>query len=122
MGERKARQVEFVRKMLARVSSYEREFTEFLEAIKSAFLRSSVFLFGSRASGKHRPSSDFDLVVVLEGQFDEAEMAAELMKLKPSGLPVDLVVINKADLSREEVQLLLRNSILVYDGLALRVP
>ncbi len=122
MGEREARQVEFIKRRLARVSSYEREFTEFVEAIRSKFPRCAVFLFGSRATGKHKPSSDFDVIVVMEGQFDEAEMAAELLRLKPSGIPVDLIVLRRADLIRRDVRLLLRNSVLLYDGLGLSEP
>ncbi len=119
MGEREARQVEFIRRRLAQVSSYERAFMEFVDAIKSKFPRCAVLLFGSRATGRHRPSSDFDLIVILEGRFDEAEMAAELLKLKPGGLPVDLIVLSRMDLVRKDVRLLLRNSVLIYDGLGL---
>ncbi len=73
---------------------------EFIEAIRSELPRCSVFLFGSRATGRHRPSSDFDIIVVMEGQFDDAEMAAELLRLRPSSMPVDLVVIRREDMGR----------------------
>ena len=95
---------------------------EFIEAIRSELPRCSVFLFGSRATGRHRPSSDFDIIVVMEGQFDDAEMAAELLRLRPSSMPVDLVVIRREDMGRGDVRLLLRDSILLYDGLGLSEP
>lgn len=65
----------------------------------------ALVLFGSRATGKARPESDLDLLVVeqtpnLVGQAKVASWWRHFEPLKPLRLPVDLIVSGSADAAR----------------------
>ncbi len=60
-----------------------------------------VVLFGSRARGEGGPESDLDFLVIeerVEGK--AAEMVRLRAALPPLGVPVDVVVVSAADVSR----------------------
>ncbi|MDK2384689.1 MAG: nucleotidyltransferase domain-containing protein [Candidatus Korarchaeota archaeon] len=117
MGEREHREAALIRRRREEVSSYEKLFNKFIEALKRRYPSCTIILFGSRAAERHRSSSDFDVIVVMEGDFDEVEVAAEISRLRPRGIPVDLLVINKDSLGRKDVKILLEHSKVIYDGL-----
>lgn len=110
-----------IRRRRKEVSSYNELFDEFIDALRRRYPRCTIILFGSRAAGRHRASSDFDVMVVMEGTDEaEAEMAAKILRLRPRGIPIDLVVINKDSLSKDkEVKILLKDSKVIYDGLGI---
>ena len=65
----------------------------------------ALVVFGSRATGSARPTSDLDLLVVertphLEGQAMVASWWRHFEPLKPLKLPVDLIVSGSADAAR----------------------
>ncbi len=119
MGEREHRQAAIIRRRREEVSSYKKLFNEFIEALKRRYPRCTIILFGSRAVKRHRASSDFDVVVVMEGSFDEVEMAAKILRLRSRGIPIDLLVINRDSLDSKEVKILLKDSKVIYDGLGI---
>ncbi|MFN6134416.1 MAG: nucleotidyltransferase domain-containing protein [Synechococcaceae cyanobacterium] len=65
----------------------------------------ALVLFGSRATGRARPDSDVDLLVVertphLEGEAKVASWWRHFAPLKPLRLSVDLIVSGSADAAR----------------------
>ena len=65
----------------------------------------ALVVFGSRATGSARPTSDLDLLVVehtphLEGEAKVASWWRHFEPLKPLRLPVDLIVSGSADAAR----------------------
>ncbi len=108
-----------IRRRREEVSSYKKIFDEFIEALKRKYPRCTIILFGSRAVKRHRASSDFDVTVVMEGSFDEVEMAAKILRLRSRGIPIDLLVINRDSLDSKEVKILLKDFKVIYDGLGI---
>jgi predicted nucleotidyltransferase len=51
-----------------------------------------IILFGSYASGKTRPESDVDLLVVMDTPLSEARQAAEILKATSYRFGLDLLV------------------------------
>ena len=49
-----------------------------VQALKTEFKPSRMFLFGSRADGTHRPDSDYDFVLVVPG--DRKSRVANLVR------------------------------------------
>ncbi|MFB6491055.1 MAG: nucleotidyltransferase domain-containing protein [Thermoproteus sp. AZ2] len=79
----------------------------------------SIFLFGSRALGRHSASSDFDIVVVASEVGDYFETAAELRRLC-RGVPVDIVLFPAAEFIVDGVVAqMLRGCKTLHDGLGL---
>ena len=66
---------------------------EYVEKISRKYPKSTIILFGSRARGDYLPYSDYDIAVVLQKVDDKISEIEELRKLKPKGLPLDLLVI-----------------------------
>ncbi len=80
--------------------------------------RVSVVLFGSRARGDHWPSSDYDVLVVLERVDDEAEEASKLYSMK-RGFSADIIVVTPDKLQLGDVKEMLKHRKVLYDGLGL---
>jgi predicted nucleotidyltransferase len=60
----------------------------------------AVILFGSRAHGDHRPTSDVDLLVVLPEGVDTRHVRADLYnRLSGAGLPKDILAATPARLA-----------------------
>ncbi len=91
----------------------------FVERVSGRYPRSMVILFGSRARGDSLPYSDYDVAVVLDHVEDRLRVAEELAKLKPSKLPLDLVVLEAGDLRDPLVARMLEECRVLYDGLGL---
>jgi uncharacterized protein len=62
-----------------------------------------VWLFGSRAEGRARPDSDFDLLVVAkqDGAFDSTDYARAREPLRDLGVGCDIVPCSAADFLEE---------------------
>lgn len=72
-------------------------FKAFINTVcKSKYVR-EVYLIGSRARGDHKPSSDFDIVVVIE-EDDLIEVAEYISSLRREPIPLDIVVLRVEDL------------------------
>ena len=76
------------------------------ELIKEIFKgkKVEIYLFGSRAKGKHSESSDFDLVFLLKEDISK-ELTALRFLLEEGNFPykVDIVELNKAGYLKEIV-------------------
>ncbi len=107
-------------RLAERVGEYERVFGEFVRRLVQRFGgRVTIVLFGSRAAGRHGPSSDFDVLVVLDGLGDYFETAAEVRAMG-RGAPMDLVLLDRADFAVDGVvRDMLRRHVCVYDGLGI---
>ncbi len=92
---------------------------EYAGRISSRHLRSAVVLFGSRARGDYLPYSDYDVAVILEDVGDKLAAIEEFRRLKPRGLPLDLLVIRVDELSDPLVSKMLEGCIVLYDGLGI---
>ena len=63
-----------------------------------------IYLYGSRARGDNTPTSDIDLLIVLEGEFDYAEMLDKTIDIVADlSLKFD-VVISRAFVSKERFE------------------
>jgi predicted nucleotidyltransferase len=63
-----------------------------------------IYLYGSQARGDATPTSDIDLLVVLEGEFDYAEMLDKTIDMVAElSLKFD-VVISRAFVSKERFE------------------
>jgi predicted nucleotidyltransferase len=60
----------------------------------------SIILFGSRARGTAVPSSDADLLVVMDHPNSNADFAAEILISLDPAFPVDLLVRKPADVAK----------------------
>ena len=90
-----------------------------LEAIKSVFFShpkvDSVKIFGSRAKGNYRPSSDIDLAIIGDiDQFEAEKISSELDDL-PLPYLFDLKVVNQIS-SPELIEHIKRVGISLHDG------
>ncbi len=93
---------------------------EYIERIKRNYPRSTIILFGSRAKGRQLPYSDYDIAVVLENIDDKLEMTIKLRRLKPHGLDLDLIVLDKRELEDPMIKAMLGEKRILYDGLSIR--
>ncbi|MEM1929361.1 MAG: nucleotidyltransferase domain-containing protein [Thermofilaceae archaeon] len=95
---------------------------EFVKNVAERLGRCAVLLFGSRARGNHLPYSDFDIAIVVEEAVDKLSLIEELRALKPRGLPLDLIILEREDLKSPVVKKMLEGAIIVYDSLQLHFP
>lgn len=101
-----------------RVRRYEEEFRKCVARIIERYGgRVTVVLFGSRARGTHDPSSDFDILVVVERVGDYFEEAAAIRSLC-RGAPVDVVLFEKSSFVLDGVMAkMLESCAALHDGL-----
>jgi len=100
-----------------RVRGWSELLALYVERIKSLYPKSQIVLFGSRARGDELPYSDFDIAVILDEPGDKLRLTEELRKLKPRGLPLDLLVLNSEELKDPLVACMLKGGRTLYDGL-----
>ena len=87
---------EYLRRRASRLSKQDELLQEFVAKIAGKLDRCAILLFGSRARGDNLPYSDFDIAVIVERVEDKLALIEELRALKPRGLPVDLIVLEKS--------------------------
>lgn len=92
---------------------------EFVRRVVGRLGRCAVFLFGSRARGSYLPYSDFDVAIVVEAAKDVISLIEELRALKPRGLQLDLIVLERGDLSDPIVKKMLDGALVFHDSLPL---
>ena len=104
----------------AKIKKYGRLFEDYTRTLIGLFNGEvTLVLFGSRAEGAHRESSDFDLAVILPLVADPLELTCELCQLRPRGLPVDLLVLEVSELEDPIVKKMLAKRVVIHDGLKL---
>jgi predicted nucleotidyltransferase len=96
--------------MARKVESYERGFKEFTQLLCSSGLVVEAYLVGSRARGDSIPSSDFDVVVVVEDDVDILDVAVKLRLLKKTSIPLDVIVLRRSDLEDPVYREMLRDA------------
>jgi len=93
------------------------QFEEFINKIISYYHgKVSIVLFGSRARGDFWPSSDYDIIVILEKVDDEIEEASKLYSMK-RGFSADIIVITPDKLNNKIIETMLKYKKVLYDGL-----
>ena len=111
----KLRYYAFLRK---RVQDYENAFRSFVTTLISKFgSKLTIILFGSRARFDNKESSDFDLLVIVENTINKLDLMEELYSLKPTNVPIDIIVMHINELKSATVKKMLSPSIILYDGL-----
>lgn len=75
-----------------------------LERIITRLAPEEVWLFGSRAEGRARPDSDYDLLVVLPDGTPEADLdiVAAWTAVRGLDIPVDVVPCTRAEFEEEK--------------------
>lgn len=75
---------------------------ELVDAIVHQFRPVRIILFGSRARGDHRPTSDVDLLVVLD-EVDDKRAAAARIRDEVAAIPVakDIIATTPAEIEEE---------------------
>lgn len=110
--------IKYYRFLRERIRSYESAFKSFIAALRSRFnSRITVILFGSRARGDNKESSDFDIIVITTDDVHKLDFIEELYSLKPNNVPVDIIVLHKRELRDRTVKKMLSESRILYDGL-----
>ncbi|RFA95593.1 nucleotidyltransferase domain-containing protein [Pyrobaculum aerophilum] len=105
-----------------RVREYPERFSKCLASIIQRYGgQVTVVLFGSRASGRHSASSDFDVIIIVPQYGDYFEEAAEIKRLC-RGVPLDAIIFARDELKIEGVVAkMLEDCVALYDGLSLNI-
>ncbi|MEZ0345804.1 MAG: nucleotidyltransferase domain-containing protein [Infirmifilum sp.] len=88
-----------VKKFYENVVSREKLFREFVEELCRSRLVEEVYLVGSRARGDNIPSSDFDIIIVVNNNMDLIETLERVYKLKKHPIPIDIIALHSEDLN-----------------------
>ena len=75
-----------------------------IECIVARLMPEEIWLFGSRAEGRERPTSDFDLLAVLpDGSPDEVLDPIRAWSIvRGHGIPIDLVPCTRSEFEEEK--------------------
>ncbi len=79
----------------------------------------SLILFGghARAGLDSVEPRDYDLLIVVKEAHEIERVEKIIYKLKPRGLPVDIIVVSLRDLDKTIIRQMLRHHIVLYDPL-----
>ena len=98
-----------------------RKAREFLEALKTALgTRASIIVFGGRAllGIEAAEPRDLDLLIVVRDDDDPEQVEELVYRLRPKGLPVDVIVARLSELLESSVaRQMLEKRIVVHDPL-----
>jgi len=111
-----------LKRLRERLRKLDRIFEEYISLLSRTYPESTILLFGSRARGNNLPYSDYDLMIIIKLR-DSRDKLAEAIKaynLKPTQLPIDLLVVDVEELDDPIVaKMLERGCIVLYDGLGI---
>ncbi len=110
---------ERLRSIEARPSLFRRYIEELARHLGG---RASVILFGGRARAgiDAVEPRDYDILLVVDEGVDPEYVEDTAYKLKPRGLPVDIVVVRRSELRDPVIQRMLSNHLVLHDPLGLR--
>jgi predicted nucleotidyltransferase len=77
-----------------------RRINEYVNEVVRQFAPDRVVMFGSYATGKPRPDSDVDLLVVMKHRGAAVEQAACIRRAIRAGFPLDIIVRSPAAIRR----------------------
>jgi len=100
-----------------KIRDSEKLLHEYVRRISERYPESIVVLFGSRARGDNFPYSDYDIAVILRRVDNKFSTIEELRRLKPRGLPLDLLVIQVNELSDPLILGMFKKCRVLYNGL-----
>ena len=92
----------------------------YVERIAEEFPLSTVILFGSRARGDPLPYSDYDIAVIFDVVEDKLSLIEKLRRMKPKGLPLDLLVLSLEEIFDPLIRGMFKDSRILYDGLGVK--
>ena len=90
---------------------------EYVKILSEKYPKCTIILFGSRARGDYMPYSDYDIAIIVEDYEDLFETIVRFRRLKPLGLPLDLIVLKVEDLDDPLTLRMFRECKILYDGL-----
>lgn len=97
------------------LSSIVHKITEHINPVK-------IILFGSRARSDYHPDSDYDLVIIYDGEKSRREVKLEIRRLfRPPGFSMDLFVLSSKELESQKqianslAREITENGIVVYE-------
>ncbi len=118
MGERES--MIFYRILRESVKNYEKAFRKFVNKLIEKFGdQVTIILFGSRAGGRARESSDYDVAVIVRDNVDRISLLEDVSKLREDPVPIDIVVIKISELDLEIVKKMLNESKIIWNGLGI---
>ena len=79
------------------------QLTEIVRKIADHINPVKIFLFGSRARGDARPDSDYDLVVIYDGEKPKHELKYDIYRLfKHPDFSMDVCVLTSVELEKQK--------------------
>jgi len=112
--------LDFFKYLGERIRSYDSLCSAFINnLIKEYKGEISIILFGSRARGDNKPSSDFDFFIIVKNG-DLLKHYVRVGKCKPPELPADTIILYLEDVTKKLVRRMLKDAKILYDGLSIK--
>ncbi len=104
------------------VKKYDNSFRNFIEKIIKKFGDNvTIVLFGSRATGRAKESSDYDVALIVRDDIDRMDFLEEVSKLREDPIPIDIIVIKISELDLNIVKKMFYNSKIIWNGLGVKL-
>lgn len=79
----------------------DKKLQNIVNRISSHLNPTKIYLFGSRARGNNRPDSDYDIVIIYDGEKSKQDVKLEVYKLFDNwDFSMDLFVLSSDELER----------------------
>ena len=102
-----------------KLSNWNSLFEKFVnDAVSSLGKKVTLILIGSRAGEDYESYSDFDLVVFYDS-IDEEKLFEVLNKLRPKGVPIDLITVHINAFDDPLIKKMLNGGKILHNGLNL---
>ncbi len=116
-GDLLRKYLESRRRVLRERSKLFKEFVEKL--IETLGSRASIIVFGGRARTglDSEEPRDYDVLVVIEDNDNVEQIEKLVHRLRPKGVPMDIIVVRKGELRSAIAKQMLRERIVIHDPL-----
>ena len=112
-------QKKFLRDRQRKLANWSSLFEKFVnDAVSYLGKKVTLILIGSRARGDYESYSDFDLVVFYDS-IDEEKLFEVLNKLRPKGVPIELITVHISAFDDPLIQKMLKGGKVLHNGLNL---
>ncbi|MGQ4891349.1 MAG: nucleotidyltransferase domain-containing protein [Candidatus Njordarchaeia archaeon] len=99
----------FLMKRARIIAEREKKFEKFVEALKKQMVgKAAIYLIGSRAQGNALPYSDYDIIIFHKN--NEKEIAETISKIRPKGVPIDIIYLPEEAIKDKIVQKMLKDA------------